>query len=93
MSFVSDHHESLVIVDGKSGELIINPKLETLAKYEKLKSELTIRRRQLGQDSLKIETYDGYKIKLLANIETCAEIVKCMNLVAKVSDYTVQKTF
>lgn len=77
MAFVLNHPESVVIVDGKVGQLIINPKQETLAKYEKLKAELNSRRLGWGQtDSQAVETYDGYKMKLLANIETSAEIAK-----------------
>lgn len=77
LSMILNHPESLMIVDGKKGELIINPKQETLAHYEKLSSDLAVFRHRLRQgDAHDIETYDGYKMKLLANIETRDEIAK-----------------
>lgn len=75
ISEVSNHPESVIIVDGKNGELIINPKQETLAKYEKLSEELTAQRQRWSQaDFHDIKTDDGHKMTLLANIETNAEI-------------------
>lgn len=76
ISIVSDHPESLIIVDGRGGELIINPKQETLERYKKLSFELAERRLQLSHGPQDVETYDGYKMKLLANIETREEIAK-----------------
>lgn len=77
ISVVSNHPESIIIVDGKGGEIIINPSQKTLARYEKLSSELAESRQRLTQaESQQIETYDGYKMKLFANIESCAEIAK-----------------
>lgn len=77
LSAVSNHAESVVIVDGKGGQLIINPSKKTLALYEKLSAELTLRRQHLIQVSTQdIKTYDGYKMTLLANIETSSEIPK-----------------
>lgn len=76
-STISEHHESLIIMDGKRGELIINPKEETLAHYIKLSEAITAQRHQLRQiESHAVETYDGYCMKLLANIETKEEIDK-----------------
>lgn len=77
LSQVSQHSECVVIVDGRSGQLIINPTLETLKKYEKLHSEISARRDQLSQmRSQKIETFDGYQMRLMANIESCEETDK-----------------
>ncbi|MBS4167238.1 Phosphoenolpyruvate-protein phosphotransferase [Neochlamydia sp. AcF65] len=74
---VSDCSDYLVIVDGRNGELIFNPSSETLAQYERLSEELNARRLRLRQtDSHDIETYDGYKMRLLANIETSSEVKK-----------------
>jgi phosphotransferase system enzyme I (PtsI) len=62
------HHT--VIVDGRRGEIILNPTPETLAKYQKEKDALNEHLDQLNQfQLLKGETYDGYTIKLSANIE------------------------
>lgn len=73
----SSFPECLVIVDGRSGDLIINPSQETLELYERLHEDLLARRTRIGhQDSHDVETYDGYKMRLLANIETSSEITK-----------------
>lgn len=77
LSLVSSHPESLIIVDGKGGELIINPSEKTLDQYKKLTTELTLHRQRLAQtESRQVETYDGYKMKLFANIESCSELAK-----------------
>jgi phosphoenolpyruvate-protein phosphotransferase (PTS system enzyme I) len=77
LAVVANHLESLMIVDGKGGQLIINPTKETLARYEKMCDELTNNRIRLGKaDFYSAETYDGYQMKLMANIETCSEIAK-----------------
>lgn len=77
LSAISNYPDSLIIVDGKSGELIINPSEETLIDYEKLIGQLELQRSLLGQvESHDVETYDGYRMKLLANIETKEEIEK-----------------
>lgn len=60
---------SCVIVDGQTGDIIINPSSNTLAKYENLKNRLTLQYHQLEQDKdLPCETKDGYPIYLYANI-------------------------
>ena len=78
LALVSNHPETIVIVDGKGGELIINPRQETSEKYEKLCGELVSRRHRWGKsgDRQAVETYDGYKMKLMANIESSGEIAK-----------------
>lgn len=76
-SEVFESTNDLVIVDGRSGELIINPSEETLVEYQKLSADLMAKRHHLSKtDFHDIETYDGYKMRLLANIETHAEISK-----------------
>lgn len=65
----------LVIVDGRTGEVIFNPSEETLVKYQHLKNQLSLHMLRLNQTSmLEAETYDGYKVKLSANVETIGEI-------------------
>lgn len=77
LSEVSHHADSIVIVDGKGGQLIINPTQKTLELYEKLREELIINRQNsVRSSSQDIRTYDGYKMTLLANIETKDEISK-----------------
>lgn len=67
------HHT--VIVDGRKGEIILNPAPATLERYLKAKEELSEHLRFINQAlTLKAETHDGYSIKLSANIEMPNEI-------------------
>jgi phosphoenolpyruvate-protein phosphotransferase (PTS system enzyme I) len=64
-----------VIVDGRTGEIIINPSAETLSKYEKLRDQLHSHLENLTRKGkLEAETYDGYGIRLSANIERIDEL-------------------
>ena len=67
--------DSWVIVDGRTGEIIINPNPETLSKYKQLRDQLHKHLEKLTkQGKLEAETYDGYRIQLSANIETFTEL-------------------
>ena len=62
--------DTYVIVDGRTGDVIINPSLKTLEKYQQLKNQLCTHLEKIkGVGKLKSETYDGYQVKLFANIE------------------------
>lgn len=64
-----------VIVDGREGEVIINPSDKTLAFYRKEKEKhLTVSRGLQKTLLLKPETIDGYKMRLSANIEMFEEL-------------------
>lgn len=66
--------DSLVIVDGRMGCVIINPKPETLAEYEHLYKEIHHRSEVLDKiGQLPAETYDGYSIRVSANIDVVNE--------------------
>ena len=66
---------SQVIVDGRSGLVIINPTAETLAHYEEERKQLKIQVKGLKlSGSLEAETIDGYKTHLSANIEMFNEL-------------------
>lgn len=63
-----------VIVDGRTGEVIINPLQETIEKYQQVKYRLGVHLEKIkGVGKLQAETYDGYKVKLSANIEMIGE--------------------
>ncbi|MEZ5314998.1 MAG: phosphoenolpyruvate--protein phosphotransferase [Chlamydiales bacterium] len=64
-----------VIVNGGSGEVVINPKKETVAFYQQEKKKLKIHINDL-KDSIQLQaqTTDGYKIYLSANIEMFNEV-------------------
>ena len=66
---------SCVIVDGQTGDIIINPSSNTLAKYETLRNRLTLQYQQLEQDRhVPCETKDGYPIQLYANVNGINDI-------------------
>jgi len=72
---IESFKDSSVILDGRTGEIIVNPDDETLALYQALKEELDAHRITLRKmQNLPPETYDGYKIGLSANVESLAEI-------------------
>lgn len=67
--------KSLVIVDGRTGTIIFNPSPTTLEKYRQLKTRLSSHLQKLNRvGQLEAETYDGYRIRLSANVETIAEL-------------------
>lgn len=64
-----------VIVDGSTGEVILNPSLETEEKYRALKKRLKQESSFLeSQGHLQAETRDGHTIQMLANIGDLAEL-------------------
>ncbi len=64
-----------VIVDGLTGDIILNPSNDTLEKYERLKNRLTKQYQQLERDRhLLAETLDGYPLCLYANVNTMNDL-------------------
>lgn len=61
------------IVDGSTGSIFLNPNSETLKKYLILKD--TERSCQGGSEIIQLpaETYDGYLVRLYANVDNVAE--------------------
>ncbi len=65
----------LVIVDGHLGELIINPSEETLSVYKaRVQQSYETELKLEGLASFKAETFDGYEVRLSANIEVPDEL-------------------
>ena len=64
-----------VIVDGQTGEVIINPAPETLEKYKQIKTRLKTKyqllQKEVHQDA---ETIDGYCVDVFANISNLGEM-------------------
>lgn len=64
-----------LIIDGGQGVIIVNPKEETLLKYQKLKKEQMLEHDNLKQSlHLKAETIDGYEVRIFANLENPKDI-------------------
>lgn len=67
--------ESLVIVDSRTGDVIINPSEKTLIHYQQLQKQLKEHFNLLEKHSkLEAETFDGYKMRLSANIDMLSEL-------------------
>ncbi|MBW2265426.1 MAG: phosphoenolpyruvate--protein phosphotransferase [Deltaproteobacteria bacterium] len=70
----------LIIVDGSTGVVIIDPDKETLAKYYKRKERLEAFQAQITRTShLPAETTDGHRIAITANITVLEEIVSVID--------------
>lgn len=69
------HSSADVIVDGRSGEIILYPTPQTLLHYKMIVENLHLHLcRLVAMKELESETYDGYRIKLSANIDTVNEV-------------------
>lgn len=64
-----------VIVDGRTGDIVLNPTKESLAKYRNYQQQLTNHFEELEKaGSLGSETYDGHTVKLTTNVEMLNEL-------------------
>lgn len=69
------NEETVVIVDGRTGDVIFNPDPETLQKYQTLYEEGKKHLRRLeDRGTLPAQTYDGYNIRLSINLEMVNEL-------------------
>ncbi len=67
--------ETTVIVDGRTGEVIISPYADTLAIYAHVQRQLSLHVAKLEHTATALaETYDGLPICLCANVEAVEEI-------------------
>lgn len=73
-------NDDILIVDGSSGTLIINPDEDTLFEYEERLNRFEAYRADLEREShLPSITKDGVKLNLMANIELLEEVVAAKN--------------
>lgn len=72
---LKDHAAQHLIVDGRTGDIIVNPSEATLEKYEKIRQSIQHQYQKLEKMSDRpAETYDGHTVRLFANLETANEI-------------------
>jgi phosphotransferase system enzyme I (PtsI) len=72
--------ENLIIVDGNSGKVIVNPSEKSLIEYEERKIEYEDYRAVMTREShLAAETTDGIQLEVMANIELPEEVVSVKN--------------
>jgi phosphotransferase system enzyme I (PtsI) len=70
----------MIIIDGFSGEVIIDPDAETIDRYHKSAAHLrTVATRLETIRDLPAETTDGTAVRLLGNIEFPEEVQHCMH--------------
>lgn len=64
-----------VIVDGITGDVIVNPSAATLEKYREQKTKLRTHYKLLEKEThFKAETFDGYPIQVYANIGSLSDL-------------------
>lgn len=72
---VQEQCGEVVVVDGSTGILILNPTEETLQSYREKQKQALTRYQLLEKESrLLSETVDGFPVKLLANIGNCEDL-------------------
>ncbi|MCG8635791.1 MAG: phosphoenolpyruvate--protein phosphotransferase [Desulfobacterales bacterium] len=70
------NNDDILIVDGSSGIIIINPEEDTLFRYEEKMARFLAYRADIEREShLPAVTEDGVSLNLLANIELVEEVV------------------
>ena len=70
----------LLIVDGNSGTVIVNPENDVLKKYEKEKKKIRVVASELIKlKDVMVRTVDGHEVRLMANIEGPEEIESAIN--------------
>lgn len=71
---LNESQHGVTIVDGRSGEIILNPTPATLEKYQNIEKNLDNHLQNLANvGGLPTETYDGYPVRLSANLELTSE--------------------
>jgi len=80
---VNVQNDDILIVDGSTGQLIINPEEDTLFRYEERRARYEQYRALITREShLPSVTLDGHAMKLMANIELVEEVVSVRDNVA-----------
>lgn len=74
-SELETHAGDIIILDGSTGDVVINPTTETIRKYQQLKEEYHRQYQKIAKDShLKASTQDGVEVTILSNIERAEDI-------------------
>ncbi|MFI0435943.1 MAG: phosphoenolpyruvate--protein phosphotransferase [Parachlamydiaceae bacterium] len=71
---LNEHPLALIIVDGRSGKVILNPSEETIEEYEQLNDRMQNQFKALKQvTKWPAQTFDGYALRLCANLDVVHE--------------------
>jgi phosphotransferase system enzyme I (PtsI) len=72
---IKENAQHPIIVDGRTGKVILNPSQKTLKEYEQLKARMQHQIKALEQvTKWPAQTFDGYSIRLCANLDMTHEI-------------------
>lgn len=72
---IQEHAQHPIIVDGRTGTLILSPSEQTLQHYEQLQDRMHHQFKNLEKvTSWPAQTFDGYSIRLCANLDMTHEI-------------------
>lgn len=75
MASFDDLSVEMVIVDGLTGELILNPTANTLKDYREKQVQIKARQaRYIKESALPVETRDGFSVRLFANVGSPSDI-------------------
>lgn len=75
LKLLREHEENVIILDGRQGEIILNPHSRTLKNYKLLQKRMQRQTQDhLKTSKLPTETYDGYSMRLFANLEMPNEL-------------------
>ncbi|KPA09043.1 phosphoenolpyruvate-protein phosphotransferase [Candidatus Magnetomorum sp. HK-1] len=73
-------NDSIIIVDGTKGEVVLNPSEESFIKYEEKKNIFENRRKLMMRHSEQpAKTLDGIEKKVMGNIELLEEVVSVLD--------------
>ena len=73
-SFLASFENSLTIVDGRNGEIIINPKKETLESFIAMQKIFEERRSNSYDSAQTVMTSDGQEVNLLVNLDVMSDL-------------------
>ena len=72
--------DEIIIVDGTTGKVIVNPREETLVYYEERRSQFEEHKAVLVRGSRRpAETADGFRLQIMGNIELPEEVVSVID--------------
>jgi phosphotransferase system enzyme I (PtsI) len=75
LAYIKENANQTIIVDGRTGTIILNPSEGTLKEYEQLKSAMSFQKKDFEKLILwPAQTFDGFTVRLHANIEMPQEI-------------------
>ncbi len=75
LEYLKQYPESSIIVDGRTGKIIINPGESTLKQYENLKKKMHGQIQDFKKAAKwPAQTFDGYTVRLTANLDSTQEL-------------------